>query len=72
VVPELIEHGVNGLIVEPTPDAFRSAFAWCRDHLAQVRAAGARNAVSIGDRGFDRTAQNFGDILQHVLSLPRP
>ncbi|KAB0664861.1 glycosyltransferase family 4 protein [Oryzomonas japonica] len=72
VVPEIIVHGENGLIVEPTPEAFRRAFAWCRDNLAAVRAAGARNATLIQSRSFGRTSQVFGDILQHVVSLPRP
>lgn len=47
IVPELVEHGVNGLII-PTEyrsaDAFRQAFAWCRENAAYVRQAGRRNA----------------------------
>ena len=72
VVPEIIVHGKNGLIVEPTLEAFRRAFAWCHDNLAVVRAAGAHNATLIQSRSFGRTSQLFSDILQHVVSLPRP
>ena len=44
IVPELVRHGENGLIVERTPEAFRAAFEWCRENLDYVRAAGRRNA----------------------------
>ncbi len=46
-MPELVQHGVNGLIVEQSVGAFRDAFAWCRANLDFVRAAGARNAETM-------------------------
>lgn len=47
IVPELVRHGDNGLIVERTPQAFAAAFQWCRDNLEYVRAAGRRNAAEM-------------------------
>ena len=44
IVPELVRHGENGLIVERSVKAFAEAFAWCRANVDQVRAAGRRNA----------------------------
>lgn len=44
IVPELVRHGENGLIVERTPQAFADAFAWCRANLEYVRETGRRNA----------------------------
>jgi hypothetical protein len=47
IVPELVVHGVNGLIVQPTSEAFEVAFAWCRANIEFVREAGRRNAVAM-------------------------
>ncbi len=44
IVPELVRDGIDGLIVEQSEEAFRKAFAWCRDNLDYVREAGRRNA----------------------------
>jgi glycosyltransferase involved in cell wall biosynthesis len=44
IVPELVQSGTNGLIVERTPAAFRSALTWCHENLDQVREIGLRNA----------------------------
>jgi glycosyltransferase involved in cell wall biosynthesis len=44
IVPELVETGVNGLIVNRSPEAFRSAFEWCRSNTNFVRSAGSGNA----------------------------
>ncbi len=44
IVPELVRHGDNGLIVERSTRAFAEAIAWCRDNVERVRAAGQRNA----------------------------
>ncbi len=50
VVPELVESGKNGLVVERSPEAFREAFGWCRDNLETVREAGRANAALIRER----------------------
>lgn len=47
IVPELVSHGVNGLIVERTQQAFADAFSWCRENIDQVRSAGRRNAIEM-------------------------
>jgi glycosyltransferase involved in cell wall biosynthesis len=44
IAPELVRHGIDGLVVERTPQAFAEAFAWCRANLDYVRAAGRANA----------------------------
>lgn len=44
IVPELVRHGENGLIVERTTRAFAAAFQWCRDNVDYVRETGRRNA----------------------------
>jgi glycosyltransferase involved in cell wall biosynthesis len=47
IVPELVKHRENGLIVERNASAFRQAFKWCRMNLAEVRRTGETNAESI-------------------------
>lgn len=69
VVPELIDHGVNGLIVEPTREAFRDAILWCRDHVELVRAGGMRNAEIIRrERSWEKSAQQFGTAIDDILA----
>lgn len=70
VVSELIRHGENGLIVEPSVEAFREAFAWCRDYVECVREAGVYNASLIQSRTWSCVAARFGEILHNALSLP--
>ena len=51
IVPDVIRHGDNGLIVERDPRAFREAFRWCAKNISHVREAGVRNA-GIAKRRF--------------------
>lgn len=44
IVPELVRDGIDGLVVERTPEAFTLALDWCRGHLDFVRTAGRANA----------------------------
>lgn len=44
IVPELVQSGVNGLIVNRSRDDFRTAFRWCASNLDLVRRAGRANA----------------------------
>jgi glycosyltransferase involved in cell wall biosynthesis len=61
IVPELVRHGENGLVVERTPQAFADAFAWCRANLDYVRAAGRRNAVEmLATRTWAQVAPAWG------------
>jgi glycosyltransferase involved in cell wall biosynthesis len=62
IVPELVRHGENGLIVERTPQAFADAFAWCRANLDHVREAGRRNAEEmLATRTWAKVAPLWGD-----------
>jgi len=44
IVPELVTHQDNGLIVDRTVSAFTEAFEWCKVNIDYVREAGERNA----------------------------
>jgi glycosyltransferase involved in cell wall biosynthesis len=47
---EWIRSGVNGLVVDPTHEAFRRALQWCATHSDDVRRAGRLNArLAAGD-----------------------
>lgn len=68
VAPEIIEHGRNGLIVEPSIDAFRNALRWCCEHRDQVRHAGAGNADLIrSTRTWQHSAEQFSNILDQII-----
>lgn len=69
VAPELIKHGINGLIVEPTLQAFSDAIDWCREHPETVRAAGAANAELIrNERTWQHSAASFAGILENIMN----
>src|SRR5262245_11091889 len=68
IARELIVPGVNGLIVERTPEAFARAFAWCESHLAEVRRAGRLNARLVAqERDWDRVATRFAEVFDAML-----
>lgn len=68
IARELIAPGVNGLIVERTPEAFASAFAWCEAHLSEVRRAGAANARLVAEeRDWNRVAPRYAEIFDAAL-----
>lgn len=68
VAAELIVHGENGLIVEPTPESFRNAFEWCRENLSQIRRAGKENARLIRrERTRESSASQYAEMLEAVL-----
>jgi glycosyltransferase involved in cell wall biosynthesis len=61
IVPELVRHGENGLIVERTPEAFAEAFAWCRANVGYVREQGAKNAEQmLSTRTWAMCAEKWG------------
>jgi glycosyltransferase involved in cell wall biosynthesis len=74
IVPELVRHRCNGLVVERSPEAFREAFAWCEQNLAAVRRAGRFGAALVAaERDWDRLAARFGDVLDAALGrAPAP
>ncbi len=68
IVPELVVHGVNGLVVARSPEAFREAFAWCERNLGAVRRAGRLNAELVAEeRNWDGLADRFGAVLDAAL-----
>jgi spore maturation protein CgeB len=65
IVPELVQHRENGLIVERRPSAFRAAFQWCRLNLDRVRAAGMANARRMTtERRWDDVASHWRRVLR--------
>lgn len=68
IVPELVRHGENGLIVERTPEAFAAALAWCRANVDQVREAGRRNAIEmLATRTWKQCAVTWGDAIAAAI-----
>jgi hypothetical protein len=68
IVPELVRHGDNGLIVERTPEAFAAAFDWCRRNVDYVRAVGHRNARRmLATRTWAAVAPTWGDAFAAAL-----
>lgn len=68
IVPELVRHGENGLVVERSVEAFADAFAWCRANLELVREAGRRNASEmLATRTWKHCAPSWGDAIARTL-----
>lgn len=68
IVPELVRHGENGLIVERSAEAFRDALAWCAANLDFVRAAGRRNAEEmLTSRTWAHVAPMWGDAFDRAM-----
>jgi len=69
IVPEVIRHNENGLIVERNVEAFRAAFRWGAEHLDFVRAAGLRNSESIPRNwSWAKTVASWETVFDHALS----
>lgn len=72
IVPELVRHGDNGLIVERSVGAFAEAFAWCRDNLEHVREAGRRNAQQmLASRTWAQVSRQWGAAFDLALASRR-
>lgn len=73
IVPELVRHGENGLIIrERTVEAFRAAFEWCKAHLDQVRKVGLENAALVHkERNWQVCAQFFKRAFLETLKHAR-
>lgn len=68
IVPELVRHGENGLIIPKTTEALAEALAWCRDNVDFVRAAGRRNAQEMrSTRTWAAAAGSWGDAFDAAL-----
>lgn len=73
IVPELVRHGENGLIVERAPEAFAAAFEWCRANLEHVREAGRRNALEmLRTRTWAQVSRAWGDAFDAALRRAPP
>jgi phenylacetate-coenzyme A ligase PaaK-like adenylate-forming protein/glycosyltransferase involved in cell wall biosynthesis/GT2 family glycosyltransferase len=68
IVPELVEHRVNGLIVERSVAAFREALEWCRANVDLVRRSGDSNAARIREhRAWTAVAPFWRDAFRAAL-----
>jgi glycosyltransferase involved in cell wall biosynthesis/predicted deacetylase len=74
IVPELVEHQVNGYVVrDATVAGFREAFLWCEQHADMVRAAGRANAEMIArERNWPVCAQFFARAYKETLLRVKP
>ena len=60
IVPELVRHAEDGLIVARKPAAFQAAFQWCRQNVDRVRHAGLANARRLAaERRWDDVAGHW-------------
>ncbi len=75
IVRELIEHGVNGLIIpgdDRSPDKYREAFAWCAKNVEHVRYHGARNAERmLATRTWEHVAPAWARAIDHAIAVGR-
>jgi hypothetical protein len=72
IVPELVRHRHNGLIVARSAAAFREAFAWCRANASTVREAGAENARTMREtRTWEHVAPAWRDMFESVSRASR-
>ena len=70
IVPELVRHEENGLIVERSADAFARAFEWCRANIRHVRAAGRQNAATMrATRTWAHVMPAWGDAIDRALAV---
>lgn len=67
IVPELVQHAQNGLIVDRTEAAFREAFQWCAENVEYVRAAGLRNARDmLRTRTWEVVSAQWRTVMRHA------
>ena len=72
IVPELVAHRRNGLIVRRSIPAFRAAFQWCILNTEWIRAAAWENAAQVARlRDIRVTICNWETALDHAISLVR-
>lgn len=69
IATEVIAGNSNGLIVEEqSADAMRTALTWCKDHLDDVRRAGALNPEIIhATRTWKSTVEPLADLYTAIL-----
>jgi hypothetical protein len=67
IVPEIINSGKNGLVIERSVEAFASAFEWCEQNLDRLRAQRQSQIASVADESWDVWAYRFGELFDAVL-----
>lgn len=69
IVPELVTHLENGLIIDRNIGAFRAAFQWCRLNIELVRKAGLKNVIAVQkERTWYQVSSYWREAFRHVLS----
>jgi hypothetical protein len=72
IVPELVVHKKNGFIMKGTRQGIKEALSWCKKHLAQVRKAGAENAVEmLRTRTWAHVTPGWGDAIDAALQVSK-
>lgn len=72
IVPELVRHRDNGLIVERKVEAFQAALQWCRFNLDWVRnTAVDRSAQIRKERSWETVAGAWRSAFQSALRISR-
>lgn len=68
IVPELVTHRENGLIIRRKVEAFRAALEWCKVNVDFVREAGARNAIkAYNERRWPKVVQTWETLFETAL-----
>jgi glycosyltransferase involved in cell wall biosynthesis len=68
IVPEIVTHKNNGLIVDRNIESFRKAFKWCTENLNYIRSVGSYNRLIAEKRSWGYCAERFGDIFDYAFS----
>jgi hypothetical protein len=69
IVPELVRHRENGLIVNRSIPAFQAAFQWCKTNLMFIRDVGRRNAIEMQrTRTWDHVAHHWRTAFRTALN----
>ncbi len=69
IVPEIIESGKNGIVVNRDIGSFQEAFGWCEANLAEVRRIGAENASKmLREREWSDLTNNFRQLFSRVIA----
>lgn len=68
ILPELVNSGYNGLIVDRSVEGFRTALSWCEQNLERVRRAGLMNASVMGQtRTWKELIPGFANLFNTVF-----
>lgn len=70
IVPELVNFGSNGLVVQRSVEHFHEAFTWCEQNLDHVRRVGAYNSRTCAAlRSAEAVAGRTGDVFDVALGI---